>query len=206
MLLWRNTIHQQLLNYLSIIFLLLIPVTQSYANQLIAGITSRLVKAPITQGTFQQEKQLKILSKPLMSSGLFTYDQSKGVIWQTLAPVPSLLLVNESQLISGQGEQNVPAAFGKVFKAMLGGDLHELTEGFLMTGENIKSTWHLQLTPTDKFLQKIINTITLSGDSELRTLELQEVTGNFTRISFTQITHPNQLSTEQEADFERLSP
>jgi len=206
MLLWRNTTHQQLLNYLSIIFLLLMPVTQSYATELIADITSRLVKAPITQGTFQQEKQLKILSKPLMSSGLFTYDQSKGVIWQTLAPVPSLLLVNESQLISGQGEQNVPAAFGKVFKAMLGGDLNELTEGFLMTGENKNNTWQLQLTPTDEFLQKIINTITLSGDSELRTLELQEVTGNFTRISFTQITHPNQLSTEQEVDFERLSP
>jgi hypothetical protein len=186
--------------------LLLIPVTQSYATELLADITSRLVKAPITQATFQQEKHLKILSRPLMSSGLFTYDQSKGVIWKTLAPAPSLLLVNESQLISGQGEQNVPAAFGKVFKAMLGGDLNELTEGFLLTGEHKNNTWQLQLTPTDQFLQKIISTITLSGDSELRALELQEVTGNFTRISFTQISHPNQLSTEQEADFERLSP
>jgi hypothetical protein len=206
MLLWRNTTYQQLLSYLSIIFLLLIPVTQSYASELLADITSRLVKAPITQGTFQQEKQLKILSRPLTSSGLFTYDQNKGVIWKTLAPVPSLLLVNESQLISGQGEKNVPVAFGKVFKALLGGNLHELTEGFLMTGENKNNTWQLQLTPTDEFLQKIISTITLSGDSELRTLELQEVTGNFTRINFTQITHPNHLSTEQEADFERLSP
>ena len=65
---------------------------------------------------------------------------------------------------------------------------------------------HLQLKPKDEFLQKIINTITLSGDIELRTLELQEVTGNYTRIDFTQITHPTQLSTEQETDFERLSP
>ena len=186
--------------------LLLIPVTQSYATELLADITSRLVKAPISQGTFQQEKHLKILSRPLMSSGLFTYDQSKGVIWKTLVPVPSLLLVNESQLISGQGEQNVPAAFGKVFKVMLGGDLNELTEGFLMTVENKNNTWQLQLTPTDEFIQKIISTINLSGDNELRVLELQEVNGNFTRISFTQITHPNQLSTEQEADFERLSP
>ena len=202
----RNSTHQQLINYVSIIVLLLIPVTQSYATELLADITSRLLKAPISQGNFQQKKHLKILSRPLMSSGLFTYDQSKGVIWKTLAPVPSLLLVNESQLISGQGEQNVPVAFGKVFKAMLGGDLNELTEGFLITGENIKSAWHLQLTPKDEFLQKIINTITLSGDIELRTLELQEVTGNYTRIDFTQITHPTQLSTEQETDFERLSP
>ena len=206
MFLCRNNPHQPLINYASIMLLLLIPVTQSYATELLADITSRLVKAPITQATFQQEKHLKILSRPLMSSGLFTYDQSKGVIWKTLVPAPSLLLVNESQLISGQGEQNVPAAFGKVFKAMLGGDLNELTEGFLLTGEHKNNTWQLQLTPTDQFLQKIINTITLSGDSELRALELQEVTGNFTRISFTQISHPNQLSTEQEADFERLSP
>lgn len=206
MFLWRNSPHQQLINYASIMLLLLIPVTQSYATELLADITSRLVKAPITQGTFQQEKHIKILSRPLMSSGLFTYDQSKGVMWKTLDPLPSLLLVNESQLITGQGEQNVPAAFGKVFKAMLGGDLNELTEGFLMTGENKDNAWQLQLTPTDQFLQKIISTITLSGDSELRTLELQEVTGNFTRIGFTQITHPNQLSTEQQADFENLSP
>jgi hypothetical protein len=202
----RNNPHQQLINYASIMLLLLMPVTQSYATELLADITSRLVKAPISQGTFQQEKHLKILSRPLMSSGLFTYDQSKGVIWKTLVPVPSLLLVNESQLISGQGEQNVPAAFGKVFKVMLGGDLNELTEGFLMTVENKNNTWQLQLTPTDEFIQKIISTINLSGDNELRVLELQEVNGNFTRISFTQITHPNQLSTEQEADFERLSP
>ena len=206
MFLCRNSLHQPLINYASIMLLLLIPVTQSYATELLADITSRLVKAPITQATFQQEKHLKILSRPLMSSGLFTYDQSKGVIWKTLVPAPSLLLVNESQRISGQGEQNVPAAFGKVFKAMLGGDLNELTEGFLLTGEHKNNTWQLQLTPTDQFLQKIISTITLSGDSELRALELQEVTGNFTRISFTQISHPNQLSTEQEADFERLSP
>ena len=206
MFLCRNSLHQPLINYASIMLLLLIPVTQSYATELLADITSRLVKAPISQGTFQQEKHLKILSRPLMSSGLFTYDQSKGVIWKTLVPVPSLLLVNESQLISGQGEQNVPAAFGKVFKVMLGGDLNELTEGFLMTVENKNNTWQLQLTPTDEFIQKIISTINLSGDNELRVLELQEVNGNFTRISFTQITHPNQLSTEQEADFERLSP
>ena len=105
----RNSTHQQLINYVSIIVLLLIPVTQSYATELLADITSRLLKAPISQGNFQQKKHLKILSRPLMSSGLFTYDQSKGVIWKTLAPVPSLLLVNESQLISGQGEQKVKA-------------------------------------------------------------------------------------------------
>lgn len=188
------------------LLIFLLSFNHSYAADVLAEITARLLKSPMTQGNFQQEKHLKILRKPLMSTGMFTYHQGKGVIWKTLTPIPSLLLVNESHLLTGQGEQAVPAAFGKVFKAMLGGDLNQLAEGFLITGEDKKTAWQLQLTPKDEFLKKIISTILLAGDTELRLLEIQEVTGNLTRISFTQITHPIQLTSEQEADFERLSP
>lgn len=166
----------------------------------------RLVKTSITQGMFQQEKHLKFLRKPLISTGTFTYHQSKGVIWKTLTPIPSLLLVNESRLLTGQGEQAVPAAFGNVFKAMLGGELERLIEGFTITGEEQQTSWRLQLKPKDELLQQIISTIVLAGDTELRGLEIQETGGNLTRIRFEQITHPNDLSLEQQADFERLSP
>jgi len=169
-------------------------------------IAARLAKTPITQGDFRQQKQLKVLHKPLISTGSFTYDQSKGVIWKTLTPVVSLLLVNESKLLTGQGEQAVPAAFGKVFKAMLGGDLAELTDGFSVTGTDQKTSWQLELTPKDEMLKKIISTMLLSGDTELSWLEIRETGGNVTRISFDNITHPAQLTGEQEADFERLSP
>jgi hypothetical protein len=191
---------------LKTLLLFILSLSHSYAADVLAEITARLVKTPIIQGNFQQEKRLKILKKPLISTGTFTYHQSKGVIWKTVTPIPSLLLVNESRLLTGQGEQAVPTAFGKVFKAMLGGDLSQLTEGFLMTGAAQKPDWQLQLTPKDEFLQKIISAISLRGDTELRSLDIQEVTGNLTRISFTQITHPSQLTSEQEADFERLSP
>ncbi|PPK73072.1 outer membrane lipoprotein-sorting protein [Methylobacter tundripaludum] len=169
-------------------------------------IAARLAKTPIAQGDFHQHKQLKILHKPLVSKGTFTYDQSKGVIWKTLTPVVSLLLVNESKLLTGQGEQAVPAAFGKVFKAMLGGDLAALTDGFNITGTDRKTSWQLELSPKDEMLKKIISTMLLSGDTELRWLEIREAAGNVTRITFDGITHPAQLTEEQEADFERLSP
>ncbi|MDD1625915.1 MAG: outer membrane lipoprotein carrier protein LolA [Methylococcaceae bacterium] len=160
----------------------------------------------ITQGNFQQEKRLKILRKPLLSTGIFTYDQSKGVIWKTLTPVASILLVNDTHLLTGQGEQAVPAAFGKVFKAMLGGNLKQLTDGFSITGSDQKPAWQLELKPKDELLKKIISSIMLSGDNELRLLEIQETGGNITRIKFDKITHPAQLTSEQEADFDRLSP
>jgi hypothetical protein len=188
------------------LILFLLSCNLSYAADVLAEITAQLVKTPITQGEFQQEKRLKILRKPLISKGSFTYHQSKGVIWKTLTPIPSLLLVNDAHLLTGQGEQAVPPAFGKVFKAMLGGDLNQLSEGFLIVGEYKKTSWRLQLTPKDDLLKKIISSILLSGDTELRSLELQEVNGNLTHIIFTKITHPANLLSEQEADFESLSP
>jgi outer membrane lipoprotein-sorting protein len=191
---------------LKALLLFLLSFDHSYASDVLSQITKRLAKTPITHGDFQQEKQLKILRKPLISIGTFTYHQSKGVIWKTLTPVPSILLVNESHLLTAQGEQAVPAAFGKVFKAMLGGDLNQLTDGFSITGSDQKTSWQLQLKPKDELLKKIINNILLTGDNELRLLEIQEAGGNITRIKFNQITHPEQLTREQEADFERLSP
>ncbi|MFA6164957.1 MAG: outer membrane lipoprotein carrier protein LolA [Methylobacter sp.] len=191
---------------LKALFLFLLSFGHSYAGDVLAQINARLAKTVITNGNFQQKKQLKILRKPLISTGVFTYHQSKGVIWKTLTPVVSLLLVNQSHLLTNQGEQAVPATFGRVFQAMLGGDLTQLADDFSITGTDQKASWQLQLKPKDELLQKIISTIVLSGDNELRLLEIQETSGNITYIKFDQITHPMQLTRGQESDFERLSP
>lgn len=188
-----------------IFLLLVLAVGQSHADDVLAKITARLVKTPVAQGEFQQEKKLKILRKPLLSSGTFTYHQNKGVLWKTLTPMPSSLLVNETQLLAKQGRQAVPPAFGKVFKALLGGELSSLTETFTISATDGLS-WQLQLTPKDELLKRAISNIKLTGDTELRQLDLLERTGNQTHISFRQISHPKELSKEQNADFERLSP
>jgi outer membrane lipoprotein-sorting protein len=192
---------------LKALLLYLLAFGQGIAGEaVLTEISARLAKTPIAQGDFHQQKHLKVLHKPLISTGTFTYHQNKGVIWKTLTPVASLLLVNESKLLTGQGEQAVPAAFGKVFKAMLGGDLAMLTDGFNIIGTDQKTSWQLELTPKDDMLKKVISTMVLSGDTELRELEIREAGGNVTHITFNNITHPAQLTGEQEADFERLSP
>jgi outer membrane lipoprotein-sorting protein len=191
---------------LKALLLFLLLLGQSNAGDALTQISARLVKTEITQGNFQQEKQLKILRKPLISTGTFTYHQSKGVIWKTLTPVASLLLVNDTRLLTGQGEQAVPPAFGKVFTAMLGGDLNQLMDGFSITGANREPSWMLELKPKDELLKKIISSILLSGDNELSFIEIRENGGNISRITFDQITHPARLTPEQQADFDRLSP
>lgn len=176
----------------------------SFADDVLSQINSRLTKSLITQGEFEQQKHLKVLRKPLVSQGSFTYHQNKGVIWQTLSPVTSILLVNESHLINTQGEQLIPATFGSVFQAMLGGDLSKLQDSFIITAKQGDS-WQLQLQPKDAMLQKIIQSIELSGDNEIRALVIQESNGNRSDIHFSHIEHPQQLNPEQVAHFERLS-
>jgi len=189
-----------------IVFLFLLSVNYCHADSTVTKIRTLLVLTPITQGLFQQEKYLKFLRKPLISTGTFTYDQNKGVIWKTITPIPSTLLVNDAHLLIGEGEQALPPAFGRVFKALLGGELNRLSEGFEIIGKEQKTSWQLQLTPKDELLKKAIKSITLSGDSELRQLELNELNSNLTLIKFSEITHPDRLSNEQQAEFERLSP
>lgn len=191
--------------WLRIMLLFLLTFNSGWADDVLTQINSRLNKPLITQGEFQQQKQLKILRKPLVSSGTFTYHQHKGVIWQTLSPVSSILLVNDTHLITAQGEQLIPATFASVFQAMLGGDLTQLREDFIITAKE-GSTWQLQLQPKEAMLQKIIQSIELSGDSEVRSVVIKETNGNSSQIAFSHIAHPTQLSPEQVANFERLLP
>jgi len=169
-------------------------------------IAALKTKATITQGSFQQTKQLKVLHKPLLSSGEFTYDQNKGVIWKTLKPIKSLLLVNGSKLLTGNAQQALPAAFGKVFTALLGNNFEQLQDAFLMTVLGPPAHWQIQLTPKDALLKKMITKMILIGDTELRSLEISETTGNTSQIRFENISHPLVLTPEQVTDFERLSP
>jgi Outer membrane lipoprotein carrier protein LolA len=189
-----------------IFFLFVLSLSHCNADDLLARITVRLTQTPIVQGTFQQEKHLKFLRKPLLSTGTFTYDQNKGVIWKTITPIPSLMIINDEHLLTAQGEQALPPAFGRVFKGLLGGELNRLSEGFEIIGKEQKTSWQLQLTPKDELLKKVIKSITLSGDSELRQLDLNELNNNLTLIKFSEISHPDRLSNEQQAEFERLSP
>lgn len=187
------------------IFLLLIPWRPGLAADPLADVGAWLVKTEITEGRFRQEKTIKVLKKPLISTGTFIYHRSRGVIWQTLTPVSSVLLVNQTRLLTAQGEQTLPPAFGRVFTAMFGGDLQAMKEGFDISGTNDKTAWKLQLKPKDALLQKIIVDMQLTGGRELQRIDIKEANGNFTRITFDQIAHPETLTPAQEADFERIS-
>lgn len=175
------------------------------AADLLTEIDARLLKADVTEGRFTQEKTLKILKKPLLSTGAFTYRREQGVIWRTLTPIASTVLIDQARLLTEQGEQALPPAFGRVFGALFSGDLQTLRDGFEVNGNNGQQDWKLDLQPKDPQMRKIIAALHLSGGRELQAVTIEEAGGNATRIVFTGIRHPDTLTPEQAAEFERLS-
>lgn len=189
-----------------VLLLLFLSINSCLADEILTEINRRLTKAPITQGQFQQEKRLKFLTKPLISKGSFFYHQQYGVIWQTDTPVKSMVVMNESSLLSGAEQQAIPPVFGRIFKMLLGGEITQLSEQFTVTGQHHEASWALQLIPNDELLKKAIQSIKINGDSEVREWELQETGGNISLIRFSEISHPDRLSSQQQSDFDKLSP
>ncbi len=50
------------------------------------------------QADFIQEKHLKILVRPLVSTGTFTFQNPQSLRWEYLAPVPSVLLMHGDKI------------------------------------------------------------------------------------------------------------
>jgi outer membrane lipoprotein-sorting protein len=76
--------------------LLLLPVAVIRAAD---PVTSR---APIqlrsVQADFTQEKKLKILARPIVSTGTLTFQTPQSLRWEYRSPVPSILLMHEGKI------------------------------------------------------------------------------------------------------------
>ncbi len=191
---------------LFIFIALCLMVDMAVAEDVLQQIQNQLSQAKIASGQFQQEKQLKFLKKPLISSGDFTYQHKVGLVWKTNSPFTSTLLLSETRLISNQIEREIPIGFGRIFASVLGGDIQQLDQDFVINSQLKNHTWDLTLNPKNQALSKAIVMLKLTGDSELRLLEIHEVNGNVARIQFDKITHPTELSPQQVTDFEQLLP
>lgn len=70
----------------------------------------------ITQGRFIQEKQLKVLKQPFISSGTFVFSPEENLLrWHTLEPVQSQLLIDSGSVreVDEQGSETLLSREGQ---------------------------------------------------------------------------------------------
>lgn len=146
-------------------------------------------------GDFEQIKKLSILPMPILSSGVFTFDQRSGLNWTVLKPVHSQMILDDEGIRQIQNEQVVwsldatqPAAshISTIIASVLAADWNTLSEHFDLSinGNREKNDWLINLLPKSRVLLTAISRIEMTGSAQLKKMELFEASGDSTLIIF----------------------
>jgi hypothetical protein len=179
---------------------------------LVREIRQRMADDAVLRGAFEQRKTVKGFRNPLVSRGEFVVARQRGVLWRTLEPFASSLVVTRDRVLARQADGTVarrlqadeePAlrAVCETLFAMMAADLPALAQRFQLAGELGKDGWHLMLLPRDAALGRWLQRVELEGDRFLRGVRLQEASGDQTQIRMSRHAGAGALTADEEAQF-----
>lgn len=181
----------------------------------LAALRERISVAPVLRGDFAQEKHIEGFRNPLRSSGHFLIARERGVLWQTLAPFPSEVVLTRDQILSRRGDgaarvevdarqQPALGTINAVMFALLGGDVDALASRFqLHATVPPNGDWKLELVPRAGAIAQVFEHIELEGDRQVRRVEMRERSGDRTLLTFSNLREePARLSHEEANRFE----
>ena len=181
----------------------------------LAQVQAQVAQVPVLRGEFAQEKQVAGFRNPLRSSGRFLLAHDKGVVWTTLAPFPSEIVITHDRILSRQrdGSRRVEVdgrqqpglrSVNAMMLALMSGDMKALTATFEVKAEPAAAGgWGMTLVPRSRQLAQAFTSVRLSGDRYVRDVELREASGDVTRLRFSGMSEaPATLSHDEAARFE----
>jgi outer membrane lipoprotein-sorting protein len=149
---------------------------------------------------FSQQKHMQILTKPLVSKGLFYFQTPDSVRWEYTSPIKSVLLMQKGSIKRyTQGSRGlVEDASGSLESMQI--VLQEIgrwTRGQFTENEHFSATLkggkgaRIILTPKEKGLASMISriVITLSPDRQgvIKSVKIIESEGNYTLFEFNDV-------------------
>ena len=185
----------------------LAPQTMAAFNAACANLSKR----PIMKGIFEQEKYLLNLNRSLISSGNFIIASEHGMVWETLRPFPSTMVLSKNFIIQSRpdGRRSVISAQGNetftkmadVINLVFTGRSQELIENFDIYFLGSAANWNMGLLPRDSVFASFITRITMNGDSSIRSIKLFEKNGDTTTYTLLNHNFPARLNDHEEAFF-----
>ena len=175
-------------------------------------IKAQLAPFEVLRGDFLQTKHIKIIKRPLKSSGNFVLLRGKGVLWNTMKPMASTMKVTRdeiTQIKEGKvgftlkaGEQPALKLVGDVLFAVFSADVEELKRHFEISGSVQGGNWQARLLPKEAWVAKAAKEIRLKGGKALESLEIDEANGDHTAIQFVHVNLKSSLKASEKTLFE----
>lgn len=181
----------------------------------LAMVGQRVAQVAVLRGEFSQDKQVQGFKNPLRSQGRFLLARDRGVVWSTLKPFPSEVVLTRDRILSRQRDGSTriemdakqqPAlrSVNAMMFALMSGDVKALSSRFDAKAQALPGNgWTLVLTPRPGPMAKAFTSITLEGDRYVRRVAIAEGSGDVTRLQFTGLTEtPAQLSADEARRFD----
>ncbi|MBP3709564.1 MAG: outer membrane lipoprotein carrier protein LolA [Treponema sp.] len=178
-------------------------------------VCARLAAHPNTTGDFTQVRRIVKANRSLASSGTFIFSLD-GIMWKTLKPFPSSLVVGMTSVIqtTPDGKKTViDASNNQIFtsisttlSSVFSGNVQKLYESFSVDFSASANTWKATLTPKDKTVAAVMQSLELGGTTtqtgaEFSTIVMTDANGDTTTYTFTNQKYPKELSPEEKAVF-----
>lgn len=169
----------------------------AHAGAPVAKIQAMLAKPSTLCGRFDQSKQLAGMKKPLASQGRFCVVANKGVMWRTVKPFPNTLRLTRDEIVAFQGErvsmrldarqEPTVRMINSVLFSLLSGELGSLETLFEVDGAADAGSWKVVLKARQPALAKAIGAIALEGGAFVKTIHIDEASGDHTTIVFSDL-------------------
>ena len=169
-------------------------VPAASAETSLADIQGRLAKSNMLRADYSQEKNLRALSRPLLSRGILLFLAGKGVLWQVEEPYTVAVLMKPDEVIEWNGDGDmrrldtrsnpVFRALGEIILATLAGDTHLLGQHFDLSPAAAEGGWELTLRPKSEDLGAVVSSVRIFGDRFVEQVQISETNGDVTRLQF----------------------
>lgn len=184
-------------------------------NEALAQVQRRIAQVPVLRGEFAQEKRVQGFRNPLRSQGRFLIARDRGVFWSTLKPFPSDVVLTRDRILTRQADgrsrievdaRQQPAlrSVNAMMFALISGDVQAMTVTFkveptLLAGNG----WRLILTPKPGAMAQAFQRVTLEGDRYVRSVDIEERSGDRTELRFTAMVEtPSRLTADEARRFD----
>ncbi len=157
-----------------------------------------LLKLERLSCSFNEEKHVALLAKPLRSTGTIYFDRERGIARATLTPKAQQVVVTRTTLRIKKDKrvEEIPLdkskdlkAFAMIFPTLLRGERAELEKSFTigLYGSDA-AWWALTFSPKTDSLKKLVKSVTVFGNkTELVSLQVIEASGDSTDTHLTSL-------------------
>ena len=137
---------------------------------------------------FIQERKISVLPLPLISTGKFQFHYQEGLLWETLEPVQSRIIISKKGI---QVEDNFAktkikgsSQLGKILLSLFSGDLASLETYFFIIIKGNVNKWNLLLKPKNSLVSAQIASISIEGKESIESIYLVETDGDSSSLKF----------------------